>query len=59
MHPNMTPTLNKDESDMSAFREREDTDFYTDGGGSKEATAFLFPFAPVGTPRGRGRDSKP
>ena len=55
----MTPTLNKDESDMSAFRERVDAGFSTDGEGSEEATAFLFPFAPVGTPRGRGSDSKP
>ena len=45
---------NNDKSEMSTFREGGDTSFSTYEGGSKEATAFPFPFASVGTlPGGR------
>ena len=48
-------SLNNEESNMSASKEVGDADFFTDRGGSGEATAFPFPFVPVGTPlRGGG-----
>ena len=47
-------SLNNEESNMSASKEVGDADFFTDIGGSGEATAFTFPFVLVGTPLGGG-----